>query len=501
MINSILHFLKQSASKYPNKVAIIEDNKTISYQSLNDRSQKMASGLNIEINDAVGIFMEKGIDAISSFFASVYCGGFYAMLNPELPDTRIEQIVEVLNPKYIITNKDFEKRAQALFSDAVIYLVEDLVQNMIDENKLRKVQDAVIDRNPLYINFTSGSTGVPKGIVVSHSSVIDFIEYFTAIFNINSDDVIANQAPFDFDVSVKDIYSCFKVGATLLIIPRAYFSSPAKLIDYLADNQATCLVWAVSALCLISSFHGLDYRTPKTINKILFSGEVMPLKHLKKWQEHLPDATYTNLYGPTEITCNCTYYTLDKDKEYTVLPIGKPFPNEDVFLLSDDNQKITAIDSIGMIVVRGTALALGYYNDESKNATSFIQNPLNSNYPERIYVTGDLGKYNEDYDLVFCGRRDNQIKYMGHRIELEEIEAMMAKIDGVERCFCIFDGEKERLKAYYVGSIDKAQLHKIMKASLPIFMVPGYLRQIDQIFLTKNGKIDKRLSVAKGETQ
>ncbi len=160
--------------------------------------------------------------------------------------------------------------------------------------------------------FTSGSTGRPKGVVVSHRSVIDFMEYFTELFSITAQDVIGNQAPFDFDVSVKDIYATLKAGATMEILPKQLFSFPAKLLDYLCERRVTTAIWAVSALCIISTLNGFSYRVPTHLNKILFSGEVMPVSHLNIWREHLPDALFVNLYGPTEITCNCTYYIVDK---------------------------------------------------------------------------------------------------------------------------------------------------------------------------------------------
>ena len=207
----------------------------------------------------------------------------------------------------------------------------------------------------------------------------------------------------------------------------------------------------------------------------------------------LPNARFVNLYGPTEITCNCTYHKLQPERDYADgIPIGRHFPNEDVFLLDEQNHKITQPDAIGELCVRGTALALGYYCAPEQTATHFVQNPLNSCYPELIYRTGDLARYDENGELVFSGRKDFQIKYMGHRIELEEIERAISAIDGVERCCCLFDEKKSRLKGFYVGTIEKDQLHEAMKATLPVFMIPGFLRKVEEMPLTKNGKIDRK---------
>ena len=398
-----------------------------------------------------------------------------------------------MEPGVIVTQQSLLDRARELFPQTRLLTVESLSEEKVDADLLDLRQARAIDTDVLYVNFTSGSTGVPKGIAVGNRSVMDFIDCFVPLFGIDCTDVIANQAPFDFDVSVKDIYSALHAGAALAVVPRRLFSAPTQLIDFLCDAGTTTMIWAVSALCLITGFHALDYRTPETVKRIIYSGEVMPLKALKEFRKHLPDVLYVNVYGPTEITCNCTYHILEKDRDYADgVPIGVPFPNEDVFLLDGENRLVEDPDTEGEICVRGTALALGYYRNPEQNQAHFVQNPLNPNYPERIYRTGDLGKYNDRGELVFSGRKDFQIKYMGHRIELEEIERAMNAIDGVERACCLFDEKRSRLKGFYVGSIDKDALHAAMKKDMPAFMVPGILRQVEAMPLTKNGKIDRK---------
>lgn len=495
MITNILQFLEQSATRFPEKAAVVESAQTLSYAQLLQRSKAAGTALSgyIHPRKPTGVFMEKGIDALTAFLGIVYAGGCYSMLPPELPDRRLAQIQSVLSAEVIVTTQVFLQKARALFPEARVLMIESLCETQADEALLQAIRRRMIDTDPLYINFTSGSTGTPKGIAVAHRSVIDFIPCFTELFHITERDRIANQAPFDFDVSVKDIYSALAVGATLVIVPRSLFSVPVRLLDYLCLTEVTTMIWAVSALCLITTFHGLDYRTPRSVDKILFSGEVMPQKALRDWRKHLPEATFVNLYGPTEITCNCTYHVLQKDRDYSEgIPIGTPFPNEDVFLLNDNNEPIGAPGETGKIMVRGTALALGYYDAPEKTAAAFIQNPLNGAYPETVYETGDLGAYNERGELLYRGRRDNQIKYMGHRVELEEIERAMDAVEGVERSVCVFDRMKSRLKGYYVGEIEPEALSTVLHRELPLFMVPGFLRKLEAIPLTKNGKADRQ---------
>ena len=493
-MRNVLIYLEQSAEKYPDKIAVEDEYGKCTYTELLENSRRIGSALADEIKpkSPVAVFMDKGIDTLCAFFGTLYAGGFYSLLNPRLPEERLKQIQSVLKPAAIITNKENFELAENIFGNTV-YLIDELKAATDNCALLSGIRKNATDTDPIYANFTSGSTGVPKGVLVSHRSVIDFIDNFTEIFSIGESDIIGNQAPFDFDVSVKDIYSCLKTGAKLIIIPMRLFSSPAALLDFLCERGVTTMIWAVSALCLISTFHGLDYKVPDKVNKILFSGEVMPLKHLAYFMNHLPDAVFVNLYGPTEITCNCTYHVIDRSRNYdNGIPIGKAFPNKDVFLLDDNDELITSENTLGEICVRGTALALGYYNAPEQTKRAFVQNPLNPNYPEAIYRTGDFGKYDENGELIFCGRKDFQIKHMGHRIELEEIERAINGTPGIERCCCIFDEVKSKLYGFYVGALDKKELHRKLRERLPEFMIPNALRKLDDLPLTNNGKIDRK---------
>lgn len=496
MIINVLEYLEQSVSENPNKVAFSDNETQITYLDLWTKARSIGSCLSNLLgktkNQPIAVLIDRNVPSLVSFLGVVYSGNFYVPIDGQMPRNRIEKMLVTLQPKAVIgLQKDMDILNSLGFSgQAVIF--KEAIKNQIDDKLLKLIRNQAIDTDPLYAIFTSGSTGIPKAVLVCHRSVIDLIEHFTEIFKFSEKTIFGNQAPFDFDVSVKDIYSALKNCATMQIIPKEKFSFPGELIKYLNERKINTAIWATSALRIVANLKALEKEKPHTLEKVMFSGEVMPNKVLNYWRKFLPDILYVNLYGPTEITCNCSYYIVDRDfNDQDMLPIGIPFPNTDIMVLNDRNLLVSE-NEVGEICVRGTSLALGYYNNPQDQSRAFRQNPLNPYYPEVTYRTGDLGKFNERGELLFISRIDNQIKHMGHRIELGEIEIAVNSLDFLDAGCCVYSSEEEKIILFYQApeKIDREILLGL-KDLLPKYMYPNKLIQYEKLPMNKNAKIDR----------
>ncbi len=494
MGNNVLGYLDRTVAEKPDKLAFSDGKTGLTFRQIYDQSRAVGTFLHRRgiYKRPVVVFMGKSPQEIAAFFGVIAAGCFYVPIDEEMPAGRIQLILDNVNSPLVICDKGTVEKAGAFrlgAGETVLY--EDIAAGGSDAAALQTIRDRAIDTDPIYIVFTSGSTGIPKGVAACHRSVIDYIERLSEILELDEDTVFGNPSPLYFDACLKELYPTLKFWCTTYLIPKGLFSLPVALVEYLNEHRINTICWVVSALTMVSALGAFDMVKPEYLRTVAFGSEVFPPKQLRLWRQAVPGAAFTNLYGPTEGTGMCCYYRVDRDfADGEMVPVGRPFPNREILLLKPDNTPAGEGEE-GEICIRGTSVTLGYYNDPERTAASFVQNPLNTAYPEVIYRTGDIGKYNDRGELVFVSRKDFQIKHMGHRIELGEVEVNVAMVPGIRMAACIYDSDRKKIVLWYDGDLSEKELTGELKTRLPRYMLPNRMYKVDKLPFTPNGKIDR----------
>lgn len=498
---NVLEYLEQGAlARSKDRTAIVHDGDACTFEELACFSRRCASVITAKsraTNRPIAVFLPKCPETVIADLGILYSGNCYTNLDVESPPQRTKSILDNLDPLFIITAREQvgELASLGVAPDRVILIDEaSAEQGDCRDDEIARRRSSAIDTDPVCIINTSGSTGVPKSVVMNHRSIIDFIDWVIDRFEFDENVIMGSLSPFYFDIYTLELFVTLARGATIQIVPQHYAAFPAKLLEFLSRRAVTFIFWVPSIMVTVANLDLLGKVDLSCLKKIFFAGEVFPTRQFNVWRRHVPHATFVNLYGPIEITVDCTYYVVDREfDDDEPLPIGVPCRNTDILILNRENQPAD-VNETGELCVRGSSLALGYWNNREKTDAAFVQNPLNPVYPEPIYRTGDLAYRNRRNEIMFVGRKDYQIKHMGYRIELGEIESAVAGIDAIDSACVLYHKEHKQITLLFAAreELSPGVIRRELADKLPKYMLPTVFHQLDTMPRNANGKIDRQ---------
>ena len=497
---NLIELFEETVKRYPQKIAVIDKDREIVFSALHQQSLRLASRLismGIAQNKPVGVFLDKSIESVYANLGILYAGDFYMNLDIKTPAERIRNIIQLVEPAAIISTTRQIKPIEGIIpSTTQVILLDEADETAdVDTTAILRRLSTIIDTDPSCIINTSGSTGTPKGVVLNHKSFFDFIEWAIDTFHFGDDLVMGSLSPIVFDIYSFELCMLMTKASTLVVLPAHLAAFPAKILEVLEQHKVNFLFWVPTIMVNIANMDLLSTFKLESLRTVWFAGEVFPTKQYNYWHHHLPQTTFANLYGPIEITLDCTYYIINKEiPDEEPLPIGYPCRNTDILVLDDEDRLVKDVNVEGELCVRGTSLAMGYYNNPEKTAAAFVQNPLNKAYPEVIYRTGDIVCYNEEGLIMFKGRKDNIVKHQGYRTDLGEIEHVIINTLKLVKNGCIVYNQAEKqITLFYEApeEIPVPQFRMEIGKVLPKYMIPTVYHRLEQLQRNTNGKIDR----------
>lgn len=499
MIKNILEYFEITVGKHGDKVAVIDGERQITFNTLASNAWAVGTAIykksNGKIKQPVAVFLPKSIECIAADIGIIFSGNAYMNLDIKTPMQRIGNIIKLVQPVYIITDKKCYDVLKTVYPAEQILLIDDLVKELYEHEVLLQYLEKVIDTDPLCLINTSGSTGTPKSVVLNHKSFIDFMEWALTTTKWTDDEIIGSLSPAIFDIYSFELCMLMAKSSTIVVIPDTFAAFPVKILQLMEKHKVSFIFWVPTIMVNIANMDLLSRIPLPDLKMVWFAGEVFPTKQFNYWYAQLPKTVFVNLYGPIEITLDCTYFIVDRDiPDNEPLPIGHPCRNTDILILDENDVLVTRPGVEGELCVRGTSLAMGYYNNPEKTAAAFVQNPLNKSYPEIIYRTGDIVCLNDKNEILFKGRKDSLIKHSGYRIELTEIEHVIVNtLKLVNNGCAVYNFAKKEIVFFYESEADQsvADFRKNIGKALPNYMIPTKYIRKDILPRNTNGKIDR----------
>jgi len=496
---NLLEYFIETAEKYPTGTAVVEGDEKISFHKLKELSAAFACEIvktENAVNQVVAVFLPKSTETVVANMAITFSGNIYMNLDVKAPIERLKSIVSQIQPKIFITNKKYlEILKNIIPNSAKICVIDgDYLFDKKQEKDLLKRLSKLIDTDPYCIINTSGSTGTPKSVVLNHRSFIDFTEFSIETLKIGKNEIIGSLSPSVFDIYSHELCMMMSRGSTIVLLPENLSAFPIKILEIMQKEKVSYIFWVPTIMVNIANMDLLSKINLVELRTVWFAGEVLPTKQYNYWHKYLPHAKFVNLYGPIEITLDCAYYVVEREfADSEPLPIGFACRNTSLLILNEKNEQCHRGEE-GELCVRGTSLAMGYFNDFNKTNVVFVQNPLNKNYPETIYRTGDIVVENNRGELMFKGRRDTLIKHLGYRIELGEIEHIVVNsLRLAANCCAVYDFKNKEIILFYenLQEISVADFRRQISQFLPKYMIPTKYVKKDKMPINANGKIDR----------
>ena len=504
MKTSVYHYFAETVRHVASKTAVIETDRSWTFGQLAAATHRMAAFLlthELPVNAVVAVLLRKSCLAVVSDLAITAIGCAYMNLDVRSPADRIGQVLDVVKPSLILTDSaglaqlsQISGLSVPALDIAVLDVLASESGDLVIESILTNDRLAqLIDTDPYCVINTSGSTGVPKGVVLNHRSFVDFVGWSEYEFGINGNEIVGSLSPMIFDIFSFELCMLAFKGSTLCLIDERLSPYPAKIIEIIELNRVSYLFWVPTIMVNIANMGLLSKYALRDLRMVWFAGEVFPTIHFNKWFDRFPEVRFVNLYGPIEITLDCTFYEVkERIPDDQPIPMGYACRNTAILVLNPDGTA-TPDGETGELYVRGTSLAMGYYNNPDQTARAFVQNPLNRSYPEVIYKTGDL-VVRKGGIFYFKGRADNMIKHLGYRIELADVEhAILSCTQAIRNVCVVYCTSRKEIVAFCELSepMTLQEFRGFLASKVPAYMIPSRVVEVDRMPMNANGKIDR----------
>ena len=494
MYENVLEYLEHAAESWPERIAFEDEKEAMTYPALMDAARRIGTGIaaHAALRQPVAVVMtDRSVRCVAGMLGVVYAGCPYSPLDAAMPTERLQVILEQLQPGAILCDENTRAGVELAAWPCPVLTYEQLVQVDADEDKLAWIRERVSTWDVLSILFTSGSTGVPKGVAQSHRSYIAYTETNTERFGFTIDDVYANQSPFFYANSITDLYPPIKFGAKVYIMPTRCLSFPKMLVDMLREWQVSVLCMTPSSYVKAASSGAMSEGCLPALKYIILSGEAAHWQTLQVWLSAAPNAKVWNFYGSTELLGVAVKRLERTYSDSELIPVGKRYAGTEILIVDEDGNELPRGEK-GEMLIANPWLFSGYYRDKARTDAAFADDPLGRGYRTRYYCTGDIGCIDEDGMLTVHGRKDSQIKRAGYRMELGEVEVALRQIPGWDNGLALYDKESGKLCCFWTGALTQKEILAALKKSLPRYALPDTYIHLDEMPYTATAKIDRQ---------